>query len=113
MKELGTGSSGRASGFPMLEKLVLQLLPMLESLAGPSNNGVWNEQILSKVCPRFENISLPSFEKISYSHGEATQFEYIIWRIKFGGNNNLGREQQETVPPKLLQRSRELKPRWH
>lgn len=44
---------------------------------------------IAKLCQCLENISLPIFEKISYSHGEATQFEYIIWRNKFAGNKNL------------------------
>jgi hypothetical protein len=50
LKELGIGNSGRAIGFLMLEKLVIEDLPKLESIAGPSNNGVWNETILPNLC---------------------------------------------------------------
>lgn len=45
--ELGIGSPGRVpSGYLMLQKLVLKDLEMLESLAGPSNTGVWDERTL-------------------------------------------------------------------
>jgi hypothetical protein len=45
--ELGIGSPGRVrSGYLMLQKLVLKNLEMLESLAGPSNTGLWDERTL-------------------------------------------------------------------
>jgi len=49
LKELGIGTWGSASGFPMLESLDLINLPMLESMASSSSNVEWNEQIMPKL----------------------------------------------------------------
>jgi hypothetical protein len=60
LKELGIGNFGQASRFLMLEKLVLYDLLDLESIARPSNNGVWNESTL----PRFLILNIRNFEKL-------------------------------------------------
>jgi len=71
----------------MLEMLVFQHLPTLERMAGLSNNGVWNEQILPKLCLCLEYISLPietfptALEKLLYLStlfGEINSWETII-----------------------------------
>lgn len=49
LKELGIGTWGSMSGFPMLESLTLSDLPVLESLGSSSSNVVWNEQTMPKL----------------------------------------------------------------
>jgi len=49
LKELGIGTWGSISAFPMLESLTLRYLPVLESLGSSSSNVVWNEQTMPKL----------------------------------------------------------------
>ena len=88
LKELGIGNSGRASGFLMLKQLVIVNLPKLESIAGPSNHGVWNETILPNLCvlaiqkcPRLKRLpkGMEKLVSLSSLFGEEDWWQRIIW----------------------------------
>jgi leucine-rich repeat protein SHOC2 len=84
LKELGIGFSG----FLMLEKLVLTHLKNLESIAGPLNNGVWNESTLPKLrilninsCPNLKRFPMGTDKllKLNMIGGEKVWWQKIIW----------------------------------
>jgi Leucine-rich repeat (LRR) protein len=88
LKELGIGNSGRASGFLMLKQLVIVNLPKLESIAGPSNHGVWNETILPNLCvlairecPCLNRLpkGMEKLVSLSSLFGEEDWWQRIIW----------------------------------
>jgi Leucine-rich repeat (LRR) protein len=88
LKELGIGNSGRASGFLMLKQLVIVNLPKLESIAGPSNNGVWSESTLSRLrvlrilkCPNLKRlpVGMDKLLNLITIFGEAEWWHQIIW----------------------------------
>jgi hypothetical protein len=85
LKELGIGNSG---GFLMLEKLVLYDLYRLESIAGASNNGVWNERTLPRLrilkigdCRKLRRLPMGMDKLLSLSTLFVTQevWQQIIW----------------------------------
>jgi hypothetical protein len=88
LKELGIGNSGRAIGFLRLNVLVIKDLPKLESIAGPLNNGVWNEAILPKLCilaihqcPSLNRLpkGLEKLVSLTSLFGDEDWWESIIW----------------------------------
>jgi disease resistance protein RPS2 len=88
LKELGIGNSGRSSGFLMLQKLVLLHLLNLESIAGPSNNGVWSESTLSRLrvlriseCPNLKRlpVGMDKLPNLITIFGEVNWWHQIIW----------------------------------
>jgi len=85
LKELGIGNSG---GFLMLEKLVLYGLWDLESIAGASNNCVWNERTLPRLrilkigeCDYLRRLPVGMDKLLSLSTLFVTQevWQQIIW----------------------------------
>lgn len=66
-------------------KLALQNLYMLGSIIGliTINNELWNELRVSMIY---------GCGKISYGHGNLTQFQCSVWKNRKAGNNKLGRK---------------------
>ena len=80
LKQLGIGNSERERGFLKLEKMVLSQLPRLESLTGPSNIGLWNEEIWE--CPSLKRLPRRMDKLVSLStlFGTEAWWQGIIWQ---------------------------------
>lgn len=108
LKELGIGNPDRASGFLMLEKLVLERLTKLESLAGPLNNGVWSETTLRRFgilkiydCPFLKRLPMGMNKLLNLSKilGKKQWWQTIIW-------------EDDSMKVHLNKLFTEWKPRW-
>ena len=80
LKQLGIGNSERERGFLKLEKMVLSQLPRLESLTGPSNIGLWNEEIWE--CPSLKRLprGMDKLVSLSTLFGTEAWWQGIIWQ---------------------------------
>lgn len=88
LRELRIGMWGSASGFPMLENLHLQDLPLLESMTSCSSNVLWNEEAMPALqflklsrCPLLKRLpngfeKLPKLKEID---AEKDWWEALTW----------------------------------
>jgi hypothetical protein len=88
LRELKIGTWASASGFPLLESLHLQDLPLLESMTTSSSNVFWNEEAMPVLqflkisrCPLLKKLpnGLEKLPKLRQIDAEKDWWEALIW----------------------------------